>query len=194
MPKERRLAPGVARRAKTGLGKQLRERFHHCARGGASMKYVYILESLDSRQFYVGITDDLRARLTKHNAGEVPHTSKYGPWRIKTYVAFSDEAQGARIREISEVRLRPGLRQKAPLIGSPTPPTPHSAVTQRDQISSFIADNSATEHADAARIPCGTARAFSRSAWPCGVSAISTCRSSSRAARALDRAAPPPAA
>ena len=42
-----------------------------------SMKYVYILESLDSQHFYVGITDDLRARLAKHNAGEVPHTSKW---------------------------------------------------------------------------------------------------------------------
>ena len=62
-------------------------------RRGAPMKYVYILESLDSKHFYVGITDDLRARLTKHNAGEVPHTSKYGPWRIKTYIAFSDEKQ-----------------------------------------------------------------------------------------------------
>jgi predicted GIY-YIG superfamily endonuclease len=40
------------------------------------MKYVYILESLDSLHFYVGITDDLRARLAKHNAGEVPHTSR----------------------------------------------------------------------------------------------------------------------
>jgi putative endonuclease len=57
------------------------------------MKYVYILESLDSAHFYVGITDDLRARLAKHNAGEVPHTSKYGPWRLKTYVAFSNVAQ-----------------------------------------------------------------------------------------------------
>ncbi|AJA59600.1 MULTISPECIES: GIY-YIG nuclease family protein [Bradyrhizobium] len=57
------------------------------------MKYVYILESLDSLHFYVGITDDLRARLTKHNAGEVPHTSKFGPWRLKTYIAFSNEKQ-----------------------------------------------------------------------------------------------------
>lgn len=56
------------------------------------MKYVYVLESLDCQHFYVGITDDLRARLAKHNAGEVPHTSKYGPWRIRTYVAFSDAA------------------------------------------------------------------------------------------------------
>ena len=57
------------------------------------MKYVYILESLDSFHFYVGITDNLRARLAKHNAGEVPHTSKYGPWRLKTYVAFSNQQQ-----------------------------------------------------------------------------------------------------
>lgn len=57
------------------------------------MKYVYLLESLDSEHFYVGITDDLRARLQKHNAGEVPHTSKYRPWRLKTYLAFSDERQ-----------------------------------------------------------------------------------------------------
>jgi len=60
---------------------------------GSAMKYVYILESLDSLHFYVGITDDLRARLAKHNAGEVPHTSKYGPWRMRTYFAFSDEAR-----------------------------------------------------------------------------------------------------
>jgi putative endonuclease len=63
------------------------------ARWGGAMKYVYILESLDSEHFYVGITDDVPTRLIKHNAGEVPHTSKYRPWRIKTYVAFSDEKQ-----------------------------------------------------------------------------------------------------
>jgi len=55
------------------------------------MKYVYVLENLDGEHFYVGVTDDLRARLAKHNAGEVPHTSKYGPWRLRTYIAFSDE-------------------------------------------------------------------------------------------------------
>jgi putative endonuclease len=57
------------------------------------MKYVYILESLDAEHFYTGITDDLRARLAAHSAGEVPHTSKYKQWRLKTYVAFSDERQ-----------------------------------------------------------------------------------------------------
>ena len=55
------------------------------------MKYVYILESQDSEHFYVGITDDVPARLAKHNAGEVGHTSKYRPWRLKTYIAFSNQ-------------------------------------------------------------------------------------------------------
>ena len=57
------------------------------------MKYVYILESLDSEHFYVGVTEDLKARLIKHNAGEVSHTSKFRPWRLKTYIAFSDESR-----------------------------------------------------------------------------------------------------
>ena len=60
------------------------------------MKYVYILQSeLDSERYYTGITDNIDARLTKHNAGEVKHTSKYKPWRIKTYVAFTDEKRAS---------------------------------------------------------------------------------------------------
>jgi predicted GIY-YIG superfamily endonuclease len=57
------------------------------------MKYVYILESHDTEHFYAGITDDVPMRLAKHNAGEVSHTSKYRPWRLKTYVAFSNQQQ-----------------------------------------------------------------------------------------------------
>ena len=55
------------------------------------MKYVYILESLDGEHLYTGITDDVPARLVRHNAGEVFHTSKYRPWRLRTYIAFTDE-------------------------------------------------------------------------------------------------------
>jgi putative endonuclease len=57
------------------------------------MKLVYILESHDSEHFYAGTTDDVPARLTKYNAGEVPHTAKFRPWRLKTCIAFSDEKQ-----------------------------------------------------------------------------------------------------
>ena len=58
------------------------------------MKYVYILEGLaDLERHYVGVTDDLKARLARHNSGQVSHTSKHVPWRVKTYIAFSDEKQ-----------------------------------------------------------------------------------------------------
>lgn len=58
--------------------------------------YVYILQSVASEsRFYVGLTDDLSARLAKHNEGGVSHTAKYRPWRIKTAVAFRDRMKAA---------------------------------------------------------------------------------------------------
>ena len=59
-----------------------------------SMKYVYLLESVsDPSQTYVGLTDDLKSRFKVHNAGGSPHTSKYKPWRLVSYLAFADEAK-----------------------------------------------------------------------------------------------------
>jgi putative endonuclease len=56
------------------------------------MKYVYILESIaDPARHYIGITDDLKSRIVRHNAGEVLHTSKFKPWRLNTYIAFADK-------------------------------------------------------------------------------------------------------
>ena len=55
------------------------------------MKYVYLLESIPHPdQRYVGLADDLRARLKTHNSGGSPHTAKFKPWRLVTYLAFSD--------------------------------------------------------------------------------------------------------
>ena len=58
------------------------------------MRYVYILESEAERErFYIGVTADLRTRMRGHNAGKVAHTPKYAPWRVKTYVTFSEHDQ-----------------------------------------------------------------------------------------------------
>ena len=54
--------------------------------------YVYILVDITTEtHHYTGITEDLHARLAKHNAGEVPHTSKFKPWRIQTAIAFGSK-------------------------------------------------------------------------------------------------------
>ena len=56
--------------------------------------YVYLLQSIDHpKQTYVGLADDLRARDAAHNAGQASHTRKFKPWRLVTYVAFSDQSK-----------------------------------------------------------------------------------------------------
>jgi predicted GIY-YIG superfamily endonuclease len=58
------------------------------------MTYVYILQCIaEPDRFYVGFTDDLRVRLKAHNTGKVPHTAKFKPWRLNTYLAFSDKTR-----------------------------------------------------------------------------------------------------
>ena len=57
------------------------------------MFYVYLIESLSvPGQRYVGFTTDLRQRFEDHNAGKSSHTAKFKPWRLVTYIAFSDRA------------------------------------------------------------------------------------------------------
>jgi len=54
--------------------------------------YVYILQSIKyPENYYTGFTNDIKKRIVKHNNGEVPHTSKYKPWRIKNVMSFTDK-------------------------------------------------------------------------------------------------------
>ena len=53
------------------------------------MFYTYVIESIDSpRIFYIGHTNNLKQRLSDHNAGKCSHTSKKCPWKLKLYIAF----------------------------------------------------------------------------------------------------------
>ncbi|MBR7143693.1 MAG: GIY-YIG nuclease family protein [Lentisphaeria bacterium] len=60
------------------------------------MFYTYILRSLSHpEQRYIGSTSDLKVRLAKHNAGAVPHTTKFKPWKIEAYFAFETQEKAA---------------------------------------------------------------------------------------------------
>ncbi|WP_447970787.1 GIY-YIG nuclease family protein [Nitrospira sp. M1] len=55
------------------------------------MKYVYLIRSQSHpNQCYIGITSDLEKRISVHNSGGSMHTKKFKPWKLVTYVAFSD--------------------------------------------------------------------------------------------------------
>ena len=56
------------------------------------MKYVYLIQSIPfPGERYIGITSNIDSRLSDHNEGKSYHTSKYKPWKLITYTAFSDD-------------------------------------------------------------------------------------------------------
>lgn len=52
------------------------------------MYFVYSLMSENGKNWYVGITNDVKRRLEEHNSGKCIHTNKHRPWIIKSYTAF----------------------------------------------------------------------------------------------------------
>jgi putative endonuclease len=61
---------------------------------GGPVYYVYLIESLSARdERYVGMTTDLKRRFQEHNQGKSSHTTKFSPWRLISYIAFSNRAK-----------------------------------------------------------------------------------------------------
>ena len=58
--------------------------------------YVYVLRSEIDRQFYVGLTRDLRKRFGEHQAGEVPSTRARRPLELIYYEACRNIHDAAR--------------------------------------------------------------------------------------------------
>ena len=72
------------------------------------MKYVYLLESINfPGETYIGLADDLRKRLAAHNAGQSLHTKKFKPWRLVTYLAFSDEIKAVAFERYTRFTSQP---------------------------------------------------------------------------------------
>ena len=72
------------------------------AKGGGSTSHpaftwtVYVLRSQSRpEQCDIGLTNDLNARLAKHNSGGSPHTVKFRPWKLETAIAFRDRGKAA---------------------------------------------------------------------------------------------------
>ena len=61
---------------------------------------VYILQSDSApHRYYTGVTSDLLARLSEHNAGRCRHTANGRPWRVVVAINFADEEQALRFEK-----------------------------------------------------------------------------------------------
>jgi putative endonuclease len=63
------------------------------------MFYTYILQSEKSGRYYIGHTENIEARLQRHNTGKVKATKNKGPWVLISYETFETKAE-ANSREL----------------------------------------------------------------------------------------------
>jgi putative endonuclease len=56
------------------------------------MHYVYVLKSDKDAKMYTGCTNNLKARVAKHNTGQVASTKNRRPLKIIFYEAFMDKS------------------------------------------------------------------------------------------------------
>ncbi len=66
------------------------------------MPWVYILESVKTKKYYIGCTDDYQRRILEHNAGKVPSTKWLRPLRIALVQEYPSLSKARKI----EYRLK----------------------------------------------------------------------------------------
>ena len=84
--------------------------------GGSSdilVFYVYIIESLATKRWYVGFTSDLSDRLTYHNRGFNRSTKAEGPWRYVFQRSIESRNQAREFEKyLKAVRNKVFIRKK----------------------------------------------------------------------------------
>ncbi|MBN1618117.1 GIY-YIG nuclease family protein [Candidatus Dojkabacteria bacterium] len=77
------------------------------------MYYVYILQSINFPQkTYVGYSQNIKQRLSRHNTGNVKSTYKYRPWRVKFYCAFEERLTAMRFERYLKTASGIAFRRK----------------------------------------------------------------------------------
>lgn len=73
------------------------------------MYYVYILYSENHDKYYIGQTNDVKARLERHNNGLENFTSKYIPWILVRFITKTTRAEAVvlekKLKNLSRERL-----------------------------------------------------------------------------------------
>lgn len=103
-----------------------------------SFQYVYLLESQqEGDHHYVGLTEDLKARLAKHNQGEVPHTSLRSERRNEDCHGAALSKAGPPWIRVSRSELRLGEPRRSNLNFRPWVLKVAMAFREREKAASF---------------------------------------------------------
>ena len=66
--------------------------------------FVYILQSLKDRSYYIGSTQDLSSRIERHNQGRSKYTKAKRPWELVYSEEFPDRASA--VNRENEIKSR----------------------------------------------------------------------------------------
>jgi putative endonuclease len=76
------------------------------------MFFVYILEAEESKRYYIGQTDNLEARVIKHNKGRNRSTRPYIPWQLKWWKGYQTRSDAIKVeRKLKGIKRRAGLEK-----------------------------------------------------------------------------------
>jgi putative endonuclease len=68
--------------------------------------YVYIIQSHKDGTYYVGSTQDIQARLARHNQGRSNYTRNRGPWKVVYFEEFSKRTHAVKQEQTIKNRKR----------------------------------------------------------------------------------------
>ena len=77
-----------------------------------SMYYMYVLKSLDSKDYYVGYSSDLRKRVEAHKSAE----SRFGKQHKEIELIYYEAYQTESLARTREAKLKKNRRMKQLLI------------------------------------------------------------------------------
>ena len=70
------------------------------------MVYVYAISSLTKNYIYVGMTQDLEARLVRHKKGREKTTKPYAPFRLIYTEVCANPSKSSHKRKVLEIWYR----------------------------------------------------------------------------------------
>jgi putative endonuclease len=76
------------------------------------MFFVYILEAIESKRYYIGQTENLESRVAQHNKGKNLSTKPYIPWRLKWWKELESRFEAVLLEQkLKGIKKRAGIEK-----------------------------------------------------------------------------------
>src|SRR4030042_4199322 len=76
------------------------------------MFFVYIIEAVESKRYYIGQTENLDKRIKRHNQGKNLSTKAYIPWKIKWWKEYGTRSEAIKVEsKLKGIKKRIGIEK-----------------------------------------------------------------------------------